>query len=1003
MGTTSIREPVHARVRGAVAVTPRAAASVVAMAAVFAATIGGFVIPWRGLADAGDALPVSKYVAFEDGTALLVRRTDAGGELIDWRSVVTEIVPGLRAIGDLPPELQAAVTDHVVDEGADAVDALADYSALASARVGLLTRRSIAPDGEASTSSELRVLDAEGLHVLGFTDTAGGVTRIVPGITIVPADPVPGSSWSRTGTFGSAPYRFDAEVTESGPAETAFGILDDCVTITSVLEQDVGEAGADRSRWVDQWCATVGYVGGSTGHGERSEVVTTTALPSAATGALDLPPPAGGIPGSGPAPAGEPALAGDPSDWELTRVGSAGPHSSTGAATFAPVRLGGPEPAVLVSTDTDGDLVALASGEGTELVGTPLWRIPTGGAVYGPPAIDPESNRIFVGASDGLLRALDARGVFLWSVAAGDNIATRPVVTSGTVVFASEDATAYGVDVADGAPRWEVELDGAAVASPVQLDGAVLLADETGTVRALDPGDGAERWRWVAGGPVEVALVEAPGGVLIADRHGKLVLLGANGDPVWTADAGWTIRTEPTIAGDVAVVADTRGALTAVGLSDGSVRWRRSADRYVGAAGDDGAVIAARADGIVEVLGPDGEVVHGFDLRDAMTPGDLAPTLTYGPSVAGGAVWIADDRGVLRRIGPPRDDGPGALDMAWAHTITDPALAGELVVSTILRWEDRGLLVDRVGNLYSVDESGGLRAVGQIADDGAPGIIEGVVTGDLLVVDTSSSRSSRLVVHDLAADRERWSVPLAGQRMHPPVVVGDVVVAVSANGSEAVVEAYDLESGRQRWSMPTGEHALRSGPVAAGGTVFIGDPVVAVDPLTGAVQWTSEVTDPAGRPLVVDGMLVVAAYDGGEEVDLAAIDTATGATRWSRSTADGPGPASVLVATDGGTVAFAALTGPVVAFDARSGDELWSRDLGTQVVGSPAVIDGRIWVALATGIVALDPAAGEVELSTGGLGLDADPVGLAQQPAAIGDVVVIATGGVVYGVQEPEQ
>ena len=90
----------------------------------------------------------------------------------------------------------------------------------------------------------------------------------------------------------------------------------------------------------------------------------------------------------------------------------------------------------------------LAAGFSSDLVAfetftpgaPPRWRFHAGGTVYGQPAYDREGGRVYFGASDKRLYALDPRGLFLWSFETKDNVAARPLVVDELVVAAGEDA-----------------------------------------------------------------------------------------------------------------------------------------------------------------------------------------------------------------------------------------------------------------------------------------------------------------------------------------------------------------------------------------------------------------------------------------------------------------------------------------------------------------------------------------------------------------------------------
>lgn len=971
--------------------TLRSLAGVIGVVAAFSFTAVAFFVPWLSAGDEADEVPVGRYAMLADGHASLVRRNTDAGDLVEWSSTTVEVMPGVRALGELPRGIVDAVAEHIAGEGASVDDALADVDALRRSRVGLITRRTLMSDASTVTEVEARVLDRRGLYSLGFQaiGTDQSPTLIDPPLPLLPADPRPGTAWSAEGLYGATPYRWEAEVTDAGPLAVELGRLDDCITVTSTLTLGTPD-GPLPIEYLDQYCAGVGWVHSEIGGSEPSRF---DAVSVGGFAPVALPDPADA--GDGPI---EPPFA-DPGSWGFSRLGSALPLASTGAATFTPVYLPTDPPMVLAATDAGGDLVALAAGGVAESV---LWRFPTAGAVYAQPRYDPGTGRIYVGASDGVLRALDPRGLFLWSRRVDDNIATRPIVSDGTVVFGSEAGQIYGLDVNTGEASWRTAAAGAVVSSPTAAGGLVVVADESGEVRALDPRTGRQRWSHTVAGPVEAPLATSGRGVLVADRSGSLTLLDQGGGEVWTTDAGLGVafRTEPAVAGDLVVTVDELGEATATSLIDGAIAWRRTGQGYVGSAlAAAGGIVLARQDGTVDILGPDGELLRHVDARDASTPADATPAFTYGPSPGGGALWMADSGGVVRRLGPATEAAAGRLEAAWVNTNLDAPFTGLPLVFTPVVWRDQLVVFDPQRNLVVIDPiSGEAVSAGAFGADGDILLPEAVVVRDTMFVDVTD----RLVAVDLASGLELWSQRVQGQRSHPPVVASGTVVTVTADGAGAAVVAFDTGSGEQRWRRSTGPAALSSGPVLGHGVVFVGDPVAALDIDTGDPVWTSTVGDAAGLPVVADELLVVATYvDGAASGRLVGIDAASGSVLWEReTTGDAHGSTSRLVVA-GGVAVLTSIVGPVIGVDPRTGDELWRQELPGSILGTPSAIGDRVWYALQTSqVLALDPADGEVQLGFEGLGTSIGAVSLAQRPVAIGDVVVIAAGQVVYAVRE---
>ena len=78
------------------------------------------------------------------------------------------------------------------------------------------------------------------------------------------------------------------------------------------------------------------------------------------------------------------------------------------------------------------------------------------------------------------------RGLFLWSFPTGDNIVTRPLVSDGKVIFASEDRHVYFVNAETGQQVWRSkELGGAVVSSPILVHGRAIFGCDDGGLYAF--------------------------------------------------------------------------------------------------------------------------------------------------------------------------------------------------------------------------------------------------------------------------------------------------------------------------------------------------------------------------------------------------------------------------------------------------------------------------------------------------------------------------------------
>ena len=213
-------------------------------------------------------------------------------------------------------------------------------------------------------------------------------------------------------------------------------------------------------------------------------------------------------------------------------------------------------------------------------------------------------------------------------------------------------------------------------------------------------------------------------------------------------------------------------------------------------------------------------------------------------------------------------------------------------------------------------------------------------------------------------------VRFGGQRLGPgfaPAVVNDAVYAATPDGS---VGKFDLQSGRQIWKVRAETKQLSAGVGSDGTTTAVASPdgdVIAFDD-TGKVKWkaraTSDVTIP---PVVGYGIVVVRSGD----YRIQAFDANSGDRLWS---VQRPGPALALrsaaqMVLAEGLVITGLPGGKLMAIASDSGNVQWEGTVATprgasdlerltDVVGSPIAGNLLCAVAYQGRIVCFDVTAG---------------------------------------------
>lgn len=232
----------------------------------------------------------------------------------------------------------------------------------------------------------------------------------------------------------------------------------------------------------------------------------------------------------------------------------------------------------------------------------------------------------------------------------------------------------------------------------------------------------------------------------------------------------------------------------------------------------------------------------------------------------------------------------------------------------------------------------------------------------------------------------------------PIVYQGRVFVMDTA----AQVSAYSINGGRQ-WSVslrPEEEEAdvIGGGGLAAdGGRLFAATGfgrVVALDPVSGAQLWVSDVTVPIrSAPTAADGHV----FTIGADNQIYALSAEDGSQAWSyRGIPEAAGLiANASPAVSGTTVVAPYSSGEVIAFKAETGEPIWADSLtrtqlltslsGINDVAARPVIDGGIVFAISVSgrMVAVDEKTGERLWTRNIAG--------AQAPASVGETVYVVS------------
>ena len=201
---------------------------------------------------------------------------------------------------------------------------------------------------------------------------------------------------------------------------------------------------------------------------------------------------------------------------------------------------------------------------------------------------------------------------------------------------------------------------------------------------------------------------------------------------------------------------------------------------------------------------------------------------------------------------------------------------------------------------------------------------------------------------------QAWAAPVGTLTLSAsPVVSGGKVFIGGSVGLEGHMYAFDAATGATLWVGPAQASFFVDSAASAHGLVFansIYSTLLAYDAETGAIAWTSNLTDVRASPTLSNRTLYVASFDG----TLTALDAETGTPLWSAE--GGCCVFDQAPAVDGGRVFQIRTDHTLTAYNARTGSQLWSRPAFS--VGTLAASGGVLFFTEFPNVVAVDEATG---------------------------------------------
>lgn len=339
-----------------------------------------------------------------------------------------------------------------------------------------------------------------------------------------------------------------------------------------------------------------------------------------------------------------------------------------------------------------------------------IWSVPIGEG-------DARRRRILTGpiAAQGLIFTLDAGGQLTAVSRSGQIAWTKSLVPPGQMEdngpgggFAEADGVLYvttgfgdvfALQPATGATIWQRTLSAPVQAAPAVADGRVIVVQRDDNGFALDARSGEILWQVQGTGGTGVMGGSSPAVngqlAVIPFASGEVLgVLARNGLTIWgTAITGGRpqnvrsaiidVSGAPVVDGDAIFASNQAGRTTRIDAATGERAWTMDEGSYgpawpVGGSifllSDEGALVradAATGDYIWQVSLPEWFPYGGLFGRGK--PSRAVPY--FGPTLAGGRIWVASGDGVLRAFSPV--DGSRLVEIAIpGGAAAQPAVAG---------------------------------------------------------------------------------------------------------------------------------------------------------------------------------------------------------------------------------------------------------------------------------------------------------------------------------------
>lgn len=334
-----------------------------------------------------------------------------------------------------------------------------------------------------------------------------------------------------------------------------------------------------------------------------------------------------------------------------------------------------------------------------------------------------------------------------------------------------------------------------------------------------------------------------------AARTGVMAGPGPTGSPevAWQFQASAPIASSPAVVGETAFLVSNDGAVNALDLKTGAVRWTVSLGATAGSASPlvvDGSLVIGDQTGVVHALDPQTGIKRWATATDGPIDGAAA--------AVGNLVLTATEAGTAYAL----DAQTGAV--TWKTTLPAGVTRSVTASADTVFVGAEGILVAlRLSDGTNLWQS----TVATAGACGTPTVVAGLVY-DATGIDGNDPAAKGVVAVDASTGEVRWryASPTADQ-VYTPAISGGRAYAVSEDGT---VVALDAATGNVVWTAPTGA-PNEAVAALADGLVYVptnGRTLVTLDAGTGALRWQAVIVGVPFGPVIAHGMVLVGTTTG---------------------------------------------------------------------------------------------------------------------------------------------